>query len=208
MEALSSIGVLLGSSWASGVNMYLTIAGLGIASRMHWINLPGDMSALANPLIILAAGAMYVIEFVADKIPYVDSAWDSIHTFIRPVGGAAMGYMAAANMGPAAQIPVALLTGGVALNSHLAKATTRVAINTSPEPFTNSIASVTEDAAVFGMLTLIIKHPVIAAITAVLLITLFVFLLIVMFKFIKKVFSFITGRGSAGSAAVSGPPGK
>lgn len=193
--ALSSIGVLLGSSWASGVNMYLTIAGLGIAQKMHWINLPGDMNAISNPLIILAAIVMYAVEFVADKIPYVDSAWDSVHTFIRPVGGAALGYMAMANMGPAAQMPVALLTGGIALNSHLAKATTRAAINTSPEPFTNSIASVTEDTAVFGMLTLIVKHPIIAAIAAIVLIALFVLLLILMFKFLKKVIGFITGRG-------------
>jgi hypothetical protein len=195
MEALNSLGILLGSSWASGINMYLTIAGLGIASRMHWISLPGDMNALANPLIILVGIVMYVVEFVADKIPYVDSMWDSFHTFIRPVAGAALGYMATAHVGPVVQIPVALLTGAVSLNSHLAKATTRVAINTSPEPFSNSVASITEDVTVFGMLTLIIKHPIIASIVAIVLITLSVLLLIMMFKFLKKVFSFITGKG-------------
>ncbi|MDP2920740.1 MAG: DUF4126 domain-containing protein [Candidatus Omnitrophota bacterium] len=206
--ALSSIGVLLGSSWASGVNMYLTMAGLGIASRMHWINLPGDMNAIGNPLIIFAAIVMYLVEFVADKIPYFDSVWDSVHTFIRPVGGAALGYMAMANMGPAAQVPVALLTGGIALNSHLAKATTRAAINTSPEPFTNSIASVTEDTAVFGMLTLIVKHPVIAAFVALVLIAFFVLLIVLMFKFLKKVLGFLFGRGKKEAPVQAGEKAK
>jgi len=190
MEVFNSIGLMLGSSWASGVNLYMTIAGLGIASRMHWIALPGDMQVLSNPLIILVAAAMYAVEFVADKIPYFDSVWDGIHTFIRPAGGAALGFMAAANMGPAAQIPVALLTGAVSMDSHLTKATTRVAINTSPEPFTNSIASVTEDAAVFGVLYLVIKHPIIAAIAVILFIVFSIWFLIMMFKFLKKVLGF------------------
>ena len=197
MEALNSLGVLLGGSWASGVNLYMTVAGLGIAHRMHWITLPGKLDSLSNLLVISIAAIMYLVEFVADKIPYVDSAWDTVHTFIRPLGGAALGYMAMANMGPAAQIPVALLTGTVAMDSHLTKATTRAAINTSPEPVTNSIASVTEDASVFGVMYLIIKHPVIATILVILFIIFSIWFLKKMFRFLVKVFKFFRGKESA-----------
>lgn len=189
MEALSSIGVLFGSAWGSGINLYMTVAGLGLAQRMHWINLPGEMQVLGHPLIIIVAALMYIVEFVADKIPYFDSIWDSIHTFIRPTGGAILGFMAASNMGPAAQIPIALVTGAVAADSHLTKATTRVAINTSPEPITNSIASVTEDVSVGFILFMIIKHPIIAGILVILFILFSIWFLRKMFKFLKKVFS-------------------
>ena len=191
MDALNSIGVLLGSSWASGVNLYMTVAGLGIANRMHWITLPGNMKTLSHPIIILAASAMYIVEFVADKIPYFDSIWDSIHTFIRPVGGAAIGYMALAGATPVVQIPVALITGAVSMDSHLTKATTRVAVNSTSVPGTNSVVSVTEDAAVFGALYLIIKHPIITAVLVILFIAFSIWFLIKMFQFLKRIFSFI-----------------
>ena len=194
MDALSNIGLLLGSSWATGVNMYLTIAGLGIADRAGFVDLPGNMDAISHPLIIGAAILMFAVEFLADKIPVVDSAWDSVHTFIRPVGGAMMGYMAMAEMGPIAQIPVALLTGTVAADSHLTKATTRVAINTSPEPITNSVASVTEDGLVIGVLYLIAKHPIIAGISVIAFIVFSVWFLKIMFRFVKKVFKFLSGN--------------
>jgi len=197
MEMFSSLGVLLGSSWATGVNMYLTIGGLGIAHRVGWITLPGNMDTISHPLIIVVALVMYVVEVFADKIPYVDSAWDSVHTFIRPIGGAALGYMAMADMGPIAQIPVALLTGGVAMDSHLTKATTRAAINTSPEPVTNSIASVTEDASVAGVLFLVMQHPIIAGVLVILFILFSIWFLKKMFKFLKKVFRFLGGREEA-----------
>jgi len=193
MEGLTSLGTVLGSSWASGINLYMTVAGLGIMHRMGVVTLPGNMEALAHPLIILAAVAMYVVEFVADKIPFVDSVWDSIHTFIRPLGGAAIGFLAMADAGPALQIPVALLTGAVAGDAHLTKATTRVAINTSPEPVTNSIASVTEDLSVAGVLYLIVKHPVIATICVVLFVLFSIWFLRRMFHFLKRVFRFLSG---------------
>ena len=195
MEILSNLGALLGGSWASGVNLYLTIAVLGILDKMNVLSLPGDLEVISNPFIIGIAILMYLVEFFADKIPLVDSAWDSIHTFIRPIGGAALSYMAMADMGPVAQIPAALLSGTVALDSHLTKATTRAAINTSPEPFTNSIASVSEDAMVVGVIWMIIHHPIIAGILVILFIFFSIWFLKMMFKFLKKVFSFLTGRG-------------
>jgi len=189
MEALSSVGTLLGSSWASGVNLYLTIAVLGISHRFNWIELPGNMDSVAHPLVIIVAVLLYAVEFFADKIPFVDSAWDSVHTFIRPAGGAALGFLAMGDVGPAVQIPVALLTGTVALDSHLTKATARAAINTSPEPITNSVASVTEDVSVIGIFYLIMKHPVIATISVIVFILFSIWFLRTMFRFLKRIFN-------------------
>jgi len=187
---VGTIGLLLGSSWGSGVNLYLTTAGLGIAHRMEWITLPGNMDTLAHPLVIAVAVGLYMIEFVADKIPYVDSAWDSVHTFIRPLGAVSLGLMAMGDVDPAVKISVGLLTGSVALSSHLTKATSRAAINTSPEPFSNTAASVAEDASVVGILYLIINHPFIAAVCVVLFFFFSFWFLKMMFRFIKKIFSF------------------
>ena len=200
MEIFSSIGVLLGSSWASGVNLYMIVAGLGIAHRMNWLELPGDMEVLSHPLIIGVAGFLYLVEFVADKIPYVDSIWDSVHTFIRPVASAVLGYAAMGDAGQVMQILVMLLTGGIALDSHLTKATTRLAINASPEPVTNSIASVTEDATVIGTLYLIINHPAAIAVLVTTFIIFSIWFLMKMFKFVKKVFSF-SGKGKPGEVS-------
>ena len=193
MEVVNNIGILLGSSWASGVNLYLTIAGLGIVNRLGWIDLPGNLDVVSHPLVIGVAIFLFIIEFVADKIPVVDSAWDSIHTFIRPIGSASLAYMAMADIGPVAQVPVALLSGAIAADSHLTKATTRVAINTSPEPVTNSIASITEDGLVIGVLWLIIKHPIIAALCVIGFIIFSIWFLKKMFRFLKRVLRFIFG---------------
>lgn len=188
METLNSIPLLLGSSWASGVNLYLTIAGLGIAHRAGWITLPGEMDVISNTFVIIVAAGLYVIEFVADKVPFVDSAWDSVHTFIRPVGGAALGFLAMAEAGPALQIPVALVTGSISMDSHLTKATARAAINTSPEPVSNSVASLTEDVSVAGVLYLVIQHPIIAALVVIAFILFSIWFLKTMFRFLKKIF--------------------
>lgn len=205
MEILNAIGVMSGASWASGINLYMTVAGLGIAQRLHWITLPGDMSVLSHPLVIAVAVALYAVEFVVDKIPLLDSAWDSVHTFIRPVGGAALGYMAAAGMGPAAQIPVALLTGTVSLDAHLTKATGRAAINsTAPVPGVGAVASLGEDGAVLGVFYLMMKHPVIAAVLIILFIAFSIWFLRLMFRFLKKVFRFLLKSGGDESLTQGG----
>ena len=189
MEALSNLGLILGGSWASGVNLYLTIAGLGIINRLGIIDLPGNLDVISHPLVIISAVLLYIIEFVADKVPVVDSAWDTIHTFIRPIGGAVLAYMGTAEIGPAGQIPIALLCGAVAADSHLTKATARVAINTSPEPFSNSAASLAEDGLVLTVLWLIVRHPVIASIAVICFILFSIWFLRTMFRFVKKIFS-------------------
>lgn len=190
MDIFNSIGLLLGGSWASGINLYMSMAGLGIASRMEWIKLPGNLDILSNPIVIVVALTLFGIEFVADKIPYVDSLWDSVHTFIRPLATSALGYTAMADSGMLIQVLIAFLTGTISLESHLTKATTRIAINASPEPFTNSIASVTEDVTVAGTLYLIICHPVVATVLVTIFIIISIWFLKKMFKFLRKVFNF------------------
>ncbi|MDR4503567.1 MAG: DUF4126 domain-containing protein [Candidatus Scalindua sp.] len=194
MEIISSIGLLLGSSWASGVNLYLSMAGLGIAHRMEWIKLPGDLEIISHPAIVGVAVFLFAVEFIADKVPYIDTLWDTVHTFIRPLAGAAIGYTAVSDSSQIMQIVVALLTGGIALDSHLVKATSRLAINASPEPVTNSVASVTEDATVIGTLYLVLHHPVVIAILVTIFIVLSVWFFKKMYKFLKRVFSFSDKR--------------
>lgn len=189
MDIAQSIGVMFGSSWASGVNLYLTVAALGIFERLHWISLPGDLEMVGHPLVILVAVVMFAVEFVADKIPLVDHAWDLVHTFIRPLGGAAVGYLAVANMGPAAQVCTGLVTGGIAASSHLTKSTSRAAVNSTLIPGAGLGASVAGDATVCGMLYLVLKHPVIAGLIVIALVILAVWLLRKMFRFVGKMFS-------------------
>jgi hypothetical protein len=193
VDIFNSIGLLLGGSWAAGINLYMSMAGLGIASRMEWIRLPENLDILSNPIVIVVALTLFAIEFVADKIPYIDSLWDSVHTFIRPLATSALGYTAMADSGMIMQVLIASLTGAISLESHLTKATTRAVINASPEPFTNSIASVTEDVAVAGTLYLIICHPVVAAVLVTIFIIIAFWFLKKMFKYLRKVFDF-SGR--------------
>ncbi len=193
MDVFNSIGLLMGGSWASGINLYMSMAGLGIANRMEWLDLPENLDILSNPIVIGVAIFLFAVEFVADKIPYIDSLWDSVHTFIRPLATSALGYSAMADSGMIMQLLLAFLTGTISLESHLTKATTRAVINTSPEPITNSIASVTEDATVVGTLYLIICHPMIAAVFVTICIILAIWFLKKMFKFLKIVFDF-SGR--------------
>src|SRR5918996_4028505 len=131
MEWLATLGRTLGFSLAAGVNLYATVAILGLASRYQWVQLPEQFRVFDNPWIIGAAGVLYVIEFVADKVPWVDSIWDSVHTIIRPVGGAVIAVATLGDQPPAMQGAIALLGGVVAAGSHVTKAGTRVAANAS-----------------------------------------------------------------------------
>jgi len=191
MEIIPFVGLVLGSSWASGINLYLTVAGLGIAHRLEWFTLPGEMDVIAHPLIIGLALMLYLIEFIADKIPYVDSTWDAVHTFIRPIGGGILIYLAASEGDAVAQMAGALLGSPVALDAHLMKASTRAAVNVSPEPVSNSVASVTEDAAVVGSLWLIIHHPLILVGLVIGFVLLSFWLIPKLFRFIKRIFQMV-----------------
>jgi len=194
MNLVSGLGMLLGGAWASGINLYLTIMVLGIAGRLGVISLPGGLEVLMHPAVILIAALLFLVEFFADKIPYVDTTWDSVHTLVRPLGAGILAYLGTSGSSEGAQFAFALLSGGVALDAHLTKATTRVAINTSPEPFSNIIASVSEDALVLVALWLVARHPVIAGIIVVSFIVFSIWFLKVMFRFLKRVFSFLSGE--------------
>jgi hypothetical protein len=160
--------ILLLAGWASGISLYLTVALLGIAGRSGWILLPGSLEVLSHPVVITAALFMYAVEFVADKVPYVDSAWDAVHTFIRPAGALALGVLAGTEDGPVVQTVLALLTGAVTLETHVAKSSLRLAVNASPEPVSNILTSLAEHSAVLVLFWLYVKHPVGATVVLVL----------------------------------------
>ena len=175
MELLATLGRTMGFSLAAGVNLYATVAILGLAARYGWVQLPDQFKIFDNPWIIGAAGVLYVIEFVADKIPWVDSIWDSVHTVIRPVGGAVIAVATLGEQSPAMQGGIALLGGMVAASSHVTKASTRVAANASPEPFSNWILSLLGDGFVIGITMIALNYPLIAlgvSVTILLLIVL------------------------------------
>ncbi|HEX2892584.1 MAG TPA: DUF4126 domain-containing protein [Marmoricola sp.] len=159
--------MVFSSGWASGVNAYLVVLVLGIADRVGGVSSIPD--ALGRTDVLVAAGVLYAVEFVADKIPYVDSTWDAISTVIRPAIGTAIALLVSGDASTAQQAAYGALGGGTALASHLVKAGSRLAINASPEPVSNVIASLTEDAAVVAVVLLAIQHPWIALSVAVVL---------------------------------------
>ncbi len=162
METIDTIALMLGAAWASGINLYAAILVLGWLGGSGHIDLPPDLQILSNPLVLFAAGGMYLVEFFADKVPGVDTGWDALHTFIRVPAGALMAAGAAQGLdvGAAAELTGLLLGGGVAATSHATKASSRVLINTSPEPFSNWGASVAEDVSVVVGLWAALNHPV------------------------------------------------
>ena len=166
MELIATLGRTLGFSFAAGVNLYATVAILGLASRYGWVALPEQFRAFDHDLIIGAALVMYVVEFVADKVPWVDSIWDAVHTVIRPLGGAFIAVTTLGDASPAATGLVALLGGTMAAGSHLTKTSTRAVANTSPEPFSNWMLSLGEDAFVVGLGYLALEYPLAALVVA------------------------------------------
>jgi hypothetical protein len=165
MDQLQMLGTALGLASLAGLNLYLTVFVAGLAVRMDWVALQPSLhgiEALGDPIIIGVAGFLYAVEFFADKIPWVDTAWDSVHTFIRPVGAAALAVATLGSAHPTFQVVAALLAGGMALTSHVAKAGTRLVANASPEPVSNVALSVGEDAVVVAGLGLVAWHPAIA----------------------------------------------
>jgi len=165
MEILQQLAVALGLSTLAGLNLYLTVFVTGLAINQQWIVLSSQYEALGvlgSPVIVIVAGILYFLEFFADKVPWVDSAWDAVHTAIRPIGAALISIQVLGDSSPAMDVIAGLMGGSVALTMHAAKATTRLLVNTSPEPFSNIAVSVTEDAAVIGGLWLLYTHPAIS----------------------------------------------
>lgn len=161
MDWLSTLGMAMGSAWLSGINLYATVATLGLLQRFGVAALPGNLSVLGEWWVIGVALGMYAVEFVADKIPLVDMAWDAVHTFIRVPAGAVLAATAFADFDPSVRVIALLAGGGVALGSHGAKAATRVAVNTSPEPFSNILLSLAEDVFTVGASAVMVAHPLV-----------------------------------------------
>lgn len=159
MDLAQVISLSLGSAWASGVNLYATILTLGLLHRFESISLPAELQVVAHPAVITVAAVLYFVEFFSDKIPYVDSAWDALHGFIRIPAGIVLASQAVGDVSLPLQAAAGLLGGGVATASYATKAGSRLLINTSPEPFSNWIASLTEDIAVIGGMWAAVHHP-------------------------------------------------
>jgi hypothetical protein len=173
---LETMGRTLGFSLAAGVNLYATVAILGLAARYGWVDLPPQFQVFNHDVVIGAAIVMYLIEFLADKVPYFDSLWDGIHTVIRPVGGALIAVATLGEASPTIEGLAALLGGTVAAGSHLTKTSTRAVANTSPEPLSNWLLSIGEDIFVVGLGYLALQYPVAALIvTAVAVVLIAVF---------------------------------
>lgn len=185
MDTVSIIAATMGVAWASGINLYAAVFMLGWMANTGTMELPADLEILSNPLIMGAAGVMYVVEFFADKIPGVDSAWDAIHSFIRIPAGAMLASGVISPLGPEAELAGLILGGTLTAGSHLTKAGSRVLINTSPEPFSNWAASIGEDVAVIGGLWAAMHHPVLFIIAIVALIALMIWLLPKIWRGIK-----------------------
>jgi len=186
MNPIQTLSLALGAGFSSGLNLYATVATLGLLERFGVVHLPASLQVLAHPWVIGVAVALYLIEFLADKIPYFDTIWDFVHTFIRPPAAAVLAYAAAGGAVSEWRWGAALLAGGVALTSHGTKASARAAANTSPEPFSNWILSLGEDALAVWLSWLATAHPVATTIIVVTLLALCVFLLYHLFRFARR----------------------
>ncbi|MEP6742902.1 MAG: DUF4126 domain-containing protein [bacterium] len=170
MNLIGTLAIAMGSSWVSGIRLYAAVATLGLLGRFAHLHLPGDLTVLTNWWVIGIASALFVIEFFADKIPYLDSTWDVVHTFIRIPAGAVLAAAAFGDFNRSVQVIALLLGGGLALSAHGTKATARAAINLSPEPASNIVVSLIEDVVAVGSILLAFLLP------AVLIILLLIFL--------------------------------
>ena len=178
MNPIETLGLALGAGFSSGLNLYATIATLGLLQRFGVIRLPEQLQVLAHPWVLGIAIALYVIEFLADKIPLVDTVWDAVHTVIRPPAAALLAYGAAGAAPPEWRWGAALLAGGVALTSHGTKASTRAAVNASPEPFSNWALSFGEDALAVWLTWLATVHPTATIVVVSILLIIAAFLIL------------------------------
>jgi len=192
MEWFSTLSLALGSAWTSGINLYATVTVLGLLQKFGAAKLPGGLDALDNWWIIGIAGGLYLVEFFADKIPYVDSVWDVVHTFIRVPAGAIVAYAATNQLDSSITIPATLIGGGLALSSHGTKAALRVGANLSPEPVSNWVLSLVEDGVAFIGVVLAVFAPIIIASILIVFVLLFVWFFPKVFRAIVRMFKAIT----------------
>jgi Domain of unknown function (DUF4126) len=188
VNPIETLGLALGAGFSSGLNLYATVATLGLLQRFGVLTLPSGLQVLSHPWVLGVAIALYLIEFLADKFPYFDTIWDAVHTFIRPPAAALLTY-AAAGAAPAEwRWGAALLAGGVALTSHGTKASARAAVNTSPEPFSNWLLSFGEDILAIWLTWMATAHPLATTVIVAALVALSFFLLYHLFRFARRAF--------------------
>ncbi len=208
MEWFSTISLALGTAWTSGINLYATVSVLGLLQKFGATKLPGGLDVLDNWVIIGVAGGLYLIEFFADKIPYVDSVWDVVHTFIRVPAGAIVAYAATTDLDPTITIPATLIGGGLAFASHGTKAAARIGANFSPEPVSNWVLSLVEDAIAFlGTFLAVFAPFIIAAVLGIFLIAFFWFfpkVLRAIIRLFKAVGAFFRGESFESVARKAG----
>ena len=206
MNLVQILGLALGSAWTSGINLYATVAVLGLLEHYKLARLPGGLHALDNWWIIGVALALYAVEFFADKVPYVDTAWDAIHTFIRVPAGAALAAAATSDVSPAVQVIALLLGGGLALSTHGTKATARAAANVSPEPVTNWTLSIVEDVIAVGAIVLAVLHPAVILVVIGVFLVALIWLLPKVVRRIRRMLARV--RSLFGGGAAEAPPGR
>lgn len=210
MEQLDQIATIIalsmGVAWASGINLYAALLMLGLLGSSGSLVLPPDLLILTNPLVIFAAGAMYLVEFVADKVPGVDNSWDTLHTFIRIPAGAMLAAGAVGEMDPAVSLAAAIVGGGLAAGAHATKAGSRVLINASPEPFTNWMASLTEDVLVVAGLWTALHYPLLFIVFLLVFVLMMVWLLPKIWRGVKLVFTALISFFKGGTKGPPGPP--
>lgn len=180
---LETISIISGSGWASGINLYLVTLMLGIAGRSGWADIP---EVLTRTDVMIVAGVLFDVEFLADKVPFLDSFWDTIHTFIRPLGAAAIGAVVAGDSASIGAALGAIVAGLLALDAHSAKASTRLVVNTSPEPVSNAAVSLAEDTGVALLVTLAVTYPVITIIVVAILVVAATALTIWLWKSVRR----------------------
>jgi len=188
MDTVQIIALTMGTAWASGINLYAAIFMLGYLGSTGHIALPEELMVVTDPLVMIAAGTMYCVEFFADKTPGVDTAWDTLHTFIRIPMGAVLAMGAVGDTTPAVELAAFLLGGSLSAATHATKAGSRIMINTSPEPMTNWVASISEDLLVIAGIWTALNHPVLFIGLLIVFILLMIWLLPKIWSGIKQIF--------------------
>src|SRR5215475_1781625 len=186
MNPLQVISLALGAGFSSGLNLYATVATLGLLERFHVIHLPDKLHVLAHPIVLGFAIGLYILEFLADKVPYLDTVWDFIHTFIRPPAAAILAFGVSAGIASEWRWAAALIAGGIALTAHGTKASARAAANTIPEPFSNWALSIGEDLLAIWLTWFTTARPILALVLVGLLLILCVYLLTKLFHFFRR----------------------
>ncbi len=207
MDTVQYIALSMGAAWASGINLYAAVLMLGYLGSTGNIDLPPEMMVVTDPLVMSAAGLMYCVEFFADKTPGVDTAWDTLHTFIRIPLGAVLAMSAVGEMSPAVELAAFLAGGSLTAATHATKAGSRVIINSSPEPVSNWFASLGEDFLVITGMWAALTHPLVFVVCLVLFIILMIWLLPKIWRGIKRIFSSLKDfiKGNKGTPALDSP---